>query len=341
MSEAIPARNNDRRGFISRIYEHGINWPASIGATILVSAGLSAALHQPNYRKHSVIDRVHTGWMWEPSVTMEQEISRHTNTQRTIRTVTRRIGGSKGTTNYSLLPGTQVWAEHFSNDPKAGEFTDPQAIEKVVEGIKAHIKSGDKIFSLSFQGFASAEDDSASGGLNRPSIKNKRLADKRAKVALANFKEAINEDPTTAKALSDTEFVLKAPVEQELTRKQVRRAGAIAKRYGLDTKELITLWNRQPAAISETDAKLLQNLLGKSRKVVITEAHGRPDKFITTEEDFCTDTVITDIKTKTHKDKEDIPLPLIIPIPIPRRRRKEAEPSATPQAEPTKKAGDI
>lgn len=343
----------DRPGFLSRLYKHGVNWPVSIGATVVATVGLSAAIHAPNYKKGSAMDRVHSALTWENTRVVEEEISRTTKFNRTRTYSTETVGGQRGFRKFKLAGGDQVYAEDFADDPRAGEFIDKTVLKDVIEELHKEVfEHGNRIFSLTFRGYASAEDEAPDGGLTTPSVLNRKLARKRAQVALRDFNaELLKTRDGLALAdimsnLHDNTKVQVAPgIEQELTKPELHKLEGRAFRAGYrrtedkrevgDAQAFVDTWNDDPTSVKKRDRQYLKKLLGSARKVEIKAVYGKEGKTIYKLNTLCLETTTINIKTKSEKHDDDLSFPIPLPIIWPRLRRKEkAEPEPGPKVPP-------
>lgn len=146
------------------------------------------------------------------------------------------------------------WALEFSDDPQA-ENTEraEKAIEDVFISIEDYKSKGFDVIQVDVRGYASDEDNSAGGGLRKPSKLNRELADTRADAVagLVNSElQKINLDVP----------VLMGSGKEIIDRKLDKRIDDLAKERGMSTLELVQKYNRDKDAFSPEDLAILNGL---------------------------------------------------------------------------------
>lgn len=306
-----------------------INVPASLAATGLSVVAMNAAIYIPNWGEDTLPGKLKDAGTIEKTNTNEVVVGRSTRMFHKHTVDRRPVDSVSGTSEFQLKSGAQVYAEEFSADPSAGEFSDPKSLDNLVDGIRNLVENDAEITTITITGYSSAEDDNPDGGFTEPSAKNTELAQKRADTVAHDLTQRLAEDPELDKATKDIQIKFRKPVEQELTSKQQERLDNIATTSGFaSAKDMVQTWNNDPGSVSDSDRKFLDDLLGAHRKVSADIGWRRQGKDIYEVDDYCTRFIVTNLKTEEEKHKEHIPvIPYFMPILIPRRRKKGSTPS--------------
>ncbi len=329
----------NRPGILSRINSH-VNWPATLLASTVFTIGGNVALHETDWSHGSFLDKAKESLTWEDGHTFTESVNEGSHTRHFISTDHREVESRTAHTSFVLRGGQQRYAREFSQDPNAGLFNDPQAIDRVVQGLKRIERQHGQIRAIVFRGYASAEDESkaADGGLTTPSTRNQSLAERRSVIVQEDVKAKTSADPALAKPMERTHFVLDKPVEQELRPAQYLKVAKAASRTGFKSPSaMVDAWNLHPRSVPASDRELLDHLLKPARKVTVDITWHRGGKHVEEIDKYCNIETVT--KYKNVKTRYDMDWPIPIPLPLPifrnilprfRRRREEDEPELVP-----------
>ena len=224
----------------------------------------------------------------------------------------------------------EVWARQFAGDPEAGKLTGPEQLERVGQRIKDLQGEGYQITAIRLEGHASDEDDTVdangqrTGGLRKPSAKNRQLAAKRAHEFKPQLEAYLEEQQI--KGVPEASFV--TPVEDMLSRQEKRQVGEMAAKLGYDRPvNLIEDYNRGqdlPAEVSEA----LDGILAKERKVEVIIESVKPGEAVAADEDKHLDpgdeVPGAEQNQPGREDKIPLYIPLLFPVPIFSRRKQSA-----------------
>jgi hypothetical protein len=157
------------------------------------------------------------------------------------------------------------FARNFAQDPQAGVVVSADQIRDVVDAVKKAQARGEQVTEVKDTGSSSAEDDAVDangtriGGFDTPSIKNKELANKRAKTHAVLVKQEAQATGTKLPAITFGE-----PIEGSLDPDMIKRLDAIAGANGFKSSaQLVDVYNGLlPGKLKSTVTVKLDNGTG-------------------------------------------------------------------------------
>jgi len=233
----------------------------------------------------------------------------------------------------------ELWARLFSDDEQAGKLTGQGELTQVRERIESLREQGYTITGVSLEGHASAEDDSVdsggqrTAGLRTDDVENRRLGNKRARI----FRGLVKDDlKTHDQSVPPVEIT--SPVEDMLSDSEVAQVRQLADKYGYGrVVTMIEDYNRGEEVSSEV-VEVLDQLLAKERKVVVTIDAVRDKVFDTSVPtgDMIPGDTPPSVEIEPGGKSERIPIaiPLLLFLPIYRRRRETETPTLPPSTPP-------